>query len=901
VTTARWEEVQRLFAEALDLPESEREEFVRRSASGTAVVEEVTGLLRAHLRPGLFDPLTEVRSDDVAPTLVPGARLGPWEVQSELGRGGMGAVYLVHRADGQFEQDAALKIVPVESSGPQAQSRFLAERQILARLAHPHIARLLDGGVSQDGRPWFVMERVEGVALDEYCDTRRLRVDERLRLFVNVCEAVQYAHQNLIVHRDLKPGNILVTEEGEPRLLDFGIAKILVEDRDEGHPAATQAGMRVLTPEYASPEQFRGEPVTTASDVYQLGLLLRVLLIGGTPRGSGADGSVRGADAERLSRILLTRADRVEVAKARATTPDKLAHALRGDLQAIVGKALRPEPEARYGSAGQLSDDVERYLRGRPVRARPDNWRYVAGKFVRRNAFPVSGAVGAFLLVTGLAVGMRRQARQTAIERDRAEEVIDLLGGLFRSADPLVALGDSVTVREVLDRGAERIRGELAGQPAVRSTLMSVMGDVYGSLGLRRQAIELLEEAVAIGGPVLGMNDVGMAETERRLAMYQAEAGTFPVADSLLRVAEVRLRGLDRLDATERANALNDIGFAWQVLGEFDRAEPLLEEALAEWARAPRPDPAARPAAVYTNLGWLRSSRADLDSAEVLFRRGLELRRSSLGSDHPAVATSLEALASVLIRNGDLEAADTVISEALSIRERIVGEGHPGVLSLRAQRANVLRARGSLAEAEKLLRDVLDARIGSLGEDHFVVADTRNELGLTLEAQGRDVEAEPYLRAALEGYRAAFGDEHPNPAIIEVSLARLLYRTGDLDESAIRYAHAIPILREAYPGDRRYLGDLVSLGTLRCTDEDPLPALVDLREAVDALGRGDGQGTDGHLRSLNGLAACLERRGRVDEARAVTEEALKLSVSRGDRDPYRAFALALRERLDGRG
>jgi len=900
VTTDRWEGVERLFAEALERPEAEREAFVRASASGPDVTDEVIGLLRAHLRTGLFDPVTDRQEASQEPTLDPGSKLGAWEVTGELGRGGMGVVYRVRRADGQFDQEAALKILPTEARGPHAEARFLAERQILARLSHPNIARLLDGGVSDDGRPWFAMDRVEGEALDAWCDDRRLDVDDRLRLFLRVCDGVQYAHQNLIVHRDLKPGNILVTETGEPRLLDFGIAKILDDDLRSGDSGVTQLGARILTPEYASPEQFRGEPVTTASDVYQLGLLLRRLLAGGGSKRSDGAGwtPTTTGDADRPSHELLTREDRQEIAAARSTTPDRLAHKLRGDLESILLKALRQEPDQRYGTAGQLADDLERYLEGRPVRARPDTWRYVAGKFMRRHALALSAMAGAFLLVAGLALGMHRQARKTAVERDRAEEVVKLLVGLFQSADPMLALDDSVTVREVLDRGAARIRTELAGQPAVRAALMSVIAEVYGSLGMRDKAIPLLQDAVATGSAAIGEDDPGVAASERRLGMFQAEMGNQTAADTLLAAAEVRLEGLRDLPAVERAKAMNDIGHAWQVLGRLDRAEPLLERSLDAWGTAA--ETGGREAATYTNLGWVRAARADLDSAEVLFRKSLGLRRSILGPDHPAVATSLEALSWTLTREGSLKEADSAIGAALSIRERVLPWDHPGVLSLRAQRANVLRGQGRNAEAEAPLRDVLAGQIASLGEDHFVVADTHNDLGLTLQAQGRDAEAEPHFRAAWAGYRAAFGDDHSNPAVVEVNLARLLFRTGQNDEAEAHFAHATPIVRKAFPRDRRFLGDVVSLGTLRCRGPDPTAALAELREVAQALGAEDGHGRDDHLRALNALAACLERHGRIDEARPVVQASLEASADRPDADPYRAFALGIRARLGGR-
>ncbi len=575
----RWAEVERLFAAAAELEAAAHADYVRSHASSAEVGQEVLSLLAAHRRSSVFDPLTarqdarDARSDPLAP----GARVGAWEVVRELGTGGMGTVYLAQRADGEFAQRAALKILAADLSGGNAEVRFAAERQILAGLAHPHIAGVLDGGVSADGRPYFVMEHVEGVSLSVHCDARRLDVRARLRLFLTVCDAVQYAHQNLIVHRDLKPSNILVTREGVPTLLDFGIAKVLDARPFPGPSALTQPGVRVLTPEFAAPEQFHGLAITPASDVYQLGMLLHELLVGrrpvgGTPPWAGEmPESVSIPPAVRPSRVASRDGARdtpgeteavVRRAAARRTTPDRLSRRLRGDLDAIVLKTLRPEPERRYATAGLLADDLKRHLAGRPVRARPDTLAYRGGKFVRRHAFGLAATAAAFLLVLGFALGMDRQARRTALERDRAEQVIGFLVGMFQSTDPAVAQGDTVTVREVLDRGAVRVRTELGGQPGVQATLLEVMGDVYSTLGLLDSAVGLLDEALALRRTAPGSDARQLTTTVRRLGMFQTQAGRFEVAAPLLDEALERLRQTGEPGTAEYAAALTDIGYA---------------------------------------------------------------------------------------------------------------------------------------------------------------------------------------------------------------------------------------------------------------------------------------------------------------------------------------------------
>jgi hypothetical protein len=501
-----WAEVEAVFAAALEQDLDRREAFVRTRAGSAAVAQEVLSLLAAHVGSSVFDPLT-ARQDAIErelDSLAAGSRLGAWEVVRELSAGGMGTVYLVRRADRQFELEAALKILSAELSGGRSVSRFLAERQILAGLSHPNIARVLDGGLNTDGRPYFVMEHVDGGPIDAHCDSHHLDIASRLRLFCTVCGAVQHAHQLLIVHRDLKPGNILVTPQGTPKLLDFGIAKLLDPRPFPGLGSQTQPDARVLTPDYASPEQLHGLAITPASDVYQLGLLLHELLVGcrpsGGPTGAAADVArpSRVALGEGVSESLGEAAAIADRAASRRTTPKHLSRLLRGDLDAIVLKALRPEPDRRYATAGSLADDLSRYLDGRPVLARPDSVAYRGGKFVRRHAVGLAALATVFLLVLGFAVGMRREARRTAIERDRAEAVTAFLVGLFKSTDPASAHGDTVTVREVLDRGAARVRTELHDQHAVQAALMEAIGEVYGNLGVLDSSRTLLQEALAL-------------------------------------------------------------------------------------------------------------------------------------------------------------------------------------------------------------------------------------------------------------------------------------------------------------------------------------------------------------------------------------------------------------------
>jgi serine/threonine protein kinase len=437
-----------LLEAALEREPEERSRFLLQACSGDrALRADVEEILARETEEGPFDRLfgafTGALTDEYVDGISPGERLGPYEVERLVGRGGMGSVFLARRADGQFDQQVAIKVLRRDAAGEEPRRHFLAERQILARLSHPNIARVFDGGLTAGGRPYLVMEYVEGTPIDRFCDARRLGIRERLLLFSAVCGAVHYAHRNMVIHRDLKPGNILVTADGRPKLLDFGVAKLLAAG-DEG-ATLTRTWWLPMTPDYASPEQVRGDPVTTASDVYALGVLLYELLSGHRPHQFG-----RRAPAEILrvlsevepvppSHAIMTveegegqkgefaRVTPKGVAWARSTDPRTLERRLKGDLDTIVLKALRKEPERRYGGAGDLAADIERYLEGRPVAARPDTVGYRLAKFVRRHRAATAVAATILLSLAGIAATMAVQAHLVARERDRADRTAELL------------------------------------------------------------------------------------------------------------------------------------------------------------------------------------------------------------------------------------------------------------------------------------------------------------------------------------------------------------------------------------------------------------------------------------------------------------------------------------------
>src|SRR3984885_9291410 len=538
-----------------------------------------------------------------------GDRIGPYRILRTLGVGGMGEVYLAERADAEFEQQVAIKVVHGSLRG--VQSRLKVERQILAQLDHPNIAHLLDGGSLPDGTAYIVMEYVDGVPIDVFCDSNRLDINARLRLFQTVCAAVHYAHQNLIVHRDLKPSNILVTAAGVPKLLDFGIAKLLDDRQSSLHTVAvTHADLRVMTPDHASPEQVRGQPITTSSDVYVLGVLLYKLLCGASPfvipsmRLSEIERAICEKDPLPPSQTVGDdSAESNSMAEARGTTAKRLKRSLVGDLDNIVLMAMRKEPERRYGSAEQLASDIQRYLDGKPVIARRDTVSYRTSKFVKRHWLPVSAAAAATFVVIAFSISTYVQSVRIAAERDRveqqrevaeherarAEEVSSFLVNLFKLSDPGENRGNQVTAREILDSGAKRLQAGLQDQPATKAALLSAVGSVYDSLGQFQDALPLLDESLQLQAQ---SQDRSRVDTLLELGRARIGAGDLPGAEAPLQEALHTAQRDSGASSVQTGHSLWSLGMLRFEQGRNAEAKDLYIRSLhiLDDSRAPQTD-----------------------------------------------------------------------------------------------------------------------------------------------------------------------------------------------------------------------------------------------------------------------------------------------------------------------
>ena len=763
--------VDALFDEALDRGDGWRD-WLTGACSDPAVRAEVAALMQAHERSaGLLDgaPLGGwTRAGDDRLTCV-----GAYRIVRELGRGGMGTVYLAERDDGHFARTVAVKVLRRGLDAEDVVRRFLAERQILATLQHPNIARLLDGGVADDGRPYFVMEYVDGEPIDRWCDARRLPVRERLRLLRDVARAVHAAHRALVVHRDLKPSNIMVTAAGEVKLMDFGIAKLL-DPHAEPEPL-TRTGLRVMTPEYAAPEQVRGDPVTTATDVYGLGLVMYELLTGHRPQ-RPRDRSLREieravceTDPLRPSAAVLRDARDVgtpppaALAVQRHTTPSRLARALRGDLDRMVARALHKSPDRRYPSAEGVALDIERHLEGRPVAARSDSLAYRMRKFVSRHRWSVAAAALIVVLLAGYAATITVQARrvrraldQALLEAEKAEQVTDFTLALFEAVDGDAAARGGLTVRELLARAAARAE-RLDAQPAAQSQMLDVVGRVHQRLGDYAAAAPYLERALSLRRRTFGRQHDATAESMYHLAVLQAARGRSAPAESLDRAA-------------------------------------------LEVQRARHGDGHPRVARTQDGLGMLLQDRGDYVGAERLTRAALAARRAHYGPVHPDVATSLQHLASQLQLQGNLAAAERPIVEALAMRRRLFGASHADVAS--AMTALGLRRPrvGRLTEAESRQTAALAMRTRLQGPEHPDVAQTMGLIGALQRRQGRLVTAESTYRAGLAILRRALGDDHPDVGHMTNGLALTLRDEG-------RLAEADSVQRVVLAMRRRVLGD----------------------------------------------------------------------------------------------
>ncbi len=804
----RWRRAESIFGKALEAPSEARERLVAEACGEDETLrQEVLSLLASADTASEYLSRVAIQAGIRAPAQagvegLVGRTVGPYRLVRLLGRGGMGAVFLANRADHQYEKEVALKILPLGMTSPEAVRRFHEERRIVARLEDPRIARLLDGGVAEDGTPYFIMEYVEGVPIDEYCDTHRLSIARRLTLFLDVCDAVEHAHRHFVVHRDLKPGNILVTGEGAVKLLDFGIARVLDSEDDAGE--LTRTGLaHPMTLSYASPEQVRGAPITTASDVYALGILLYKLLTGLHPyrreftSPSDAERVICGETPTVPSRRLATgRVDGSrEIAEARDVSLSRLRRELSGDLDAIVLTAMRKEPNRRYPSVHQLSEDLRRHLEGYPVRARKDSVAYRFSRFVGRHRIGVAAGIVVVALASALlTVSVRHTLTTAALGRalsrevETTQQVSEFLVDLFRTSDPMEGFGDTVRVRTLLDQGLENLAQDKGGTPEVRARTLLVMGRVYGNLGLYDEAVVLQEEALKIRRGLYGDIHPEVAEAlealansydrarkpvialgyfEEALATRRAVGGA-PLSEAaslqgmgrLLRdrgnpdSAEILIREALRIRIATSGDedfqtvlTVLDLAFVLRGKGEADSARALYERAIRGLEAHGDSGAVILPAAL-NNLAYLLRTRGENAEAEALYRRAVALERQ--WGTVPNLLLLMNNLAAVLDEEGEQAEADQVLAEAIQVSERHWPDGHWRVGSAYGARGGFRLLQEDPAGAEPFLRKALEIAQQELTEDNPRTAFAHMQYGVCLRDLKRFEEAESQLLTAFD-------------------------------------------------------------------------------------------------------------------------------------------------------
>jgi serine/threonine protein kinase/tetratricopeptide (TPR) repeat protein len=947
----RWKRIWDLFHEAAERPPEDRAAYLDSASAGDSDLRrEVEELLEAHdNRPGFLHSSDRRADWALSSDHAAGDRIGPYEIRSVIGEGGMGVVYEAEQS-APIRRRVALKLIRLGMDTREVVARFESERQALALMSHPHIAHVFDGGATDEGRPYFVMELVPGVPITEYADAKGLTTRERIELFLPVCRAIQHAHQKGIVHRDIKPPNVLVKEEEGrpvPKVIDFGVAKAIEEPLTQ-RSLHTQQGRILGTPEYMSPEQAEmGRDIDTRTDIYSLGILLYELLTGRPPFefGNASYGEIqrriRAEDPPRpSSRAGAQGADSRSIAARRGADAPALRRELRGDLDAIVMKALEKQRSQRYATASELAADLERAMRHEPVTAGPHGAAYRLNKFVRRHKVGVAAVAAIAVLLTGLAVTMAVQSARISRaldradrEREKAQRVSAFLVDLFRVSDPGEG-GGNLPAREILDRGSARIAAELRAEPEVQAALMETMGRVYRNLGLYPKAASLHESALALRRTTMGDTGREVARGIYELGVSLQARGEIDRAETLIRDALARQRALLGEDHLETADSLNQLGSirharddfsdavaqyeaalavrrklldpadpliaqsvrglgsALQATGDFEGAERLLRDSLATNLRVLGPEHLQTIASQFS-LAALLNRKGDKPAAERSHREVLAARRRVLGARHPTVAESLNSLAALLYERGDNAGAEAASREALAIQREALGPTHPRVTQTINNLALAVQERGDFASAESLYREALDTNRKLYGEEHTLVAGNWNNLGLMFYEKGDLAAAEPLFRRTYAILSKKLGEEHPDLGFSLNNLARTLHDRGDLAAAEPYYRRGLALRRKKLPaGHVEIAASLTGLGRLLTDRGNPRDGEPLLREALAIRRKGLTPGNWRIDETESCLGASLAAQGRRAEAEPLlTRSYQALREKRGDRDPRTRQAL----------
>jgi serine/threonine protein kinase/tetratricopeptide (TPR) repeat protein len=819
-----------------------------------------------------------------------------YRLLEELGSGGMGIVYKAEQVK-PVKRSVALKIIKLGMDTRQVVARFETERQALAIMNHPNIAKVFDGGATETGRPYFVMELVSGIPITDYCDKHRLTTNERLELFTKVCHAVQHAHQKGIIHRDLKPSNILVVvqeDEPIPKIIDFGIAKA-TDHRLTERTLFTEQGLLIGTPEYMSPEQaeMSGLDVDTRTDIYSLGAVLYELLVGSRPFDSEDLRSKGYSDIQRIIREkeppkastkLSSLGDtRTSIAEHRRTDPNSLRSELKGDLDWITMKTMAKDRTHRYASASELAADIERHLRYEPIMASPPSVTYRIKKYMKRHKTGVfAAAIVVLALVIGVAgttVGLvkAKQAEKLAKEEaEAARQVSDFLVDLFEVSDPSEARGNSITAREILDTGADKINRELKGQPLVRARLMNTIGEVYHSLGLYNDAQSLMEEALSIRETSLDPNDPAVAESLSSLGNNFWRKGEFEKARSLHeRALEIRRESFGPEHPTI-ASCLNNLANLLYDEGSYEEAKPVYQSAIEIWEKAYGPEHTDL-AKGLNNLGLLTYKMGDYDEARQLLERALAIDEKAYGSEHPELTDSLSNLGMVFKALGKYEEARSHYERSLAIEEKAYGPEHPYITNTLSNLAILYAMTGKFEAARPLFERVLAIDEKALGSDHPKVGSDVTNIGIINAQMGKYERALTYLKRGMAIKEKVLGSEHPTVANDINNLASLMRDMGNPEEARPLIERALAIREKTLGPDHvlvaASLNDLANV-LVETGETEGIRPLFERALAIKEKALGPDHADVANI--LSGFAEFLHKEKHYEKARSMYERALDI-------------------------
>ena len=896
MTDSVWNRTWSLFHAALEMEPAERDRFLAGACGGDeGLRREVTDLLSNHQASGILDRSPADRIP-IARDVLPGRRVGRYLIQNRIGEGGMGVVYDAEQED-PVKRRVALKVIH-PGTHPDAAARFALERQALAMMSHPHIARVYDAGIMDDGRPFIAMEHVAGVPLHEFCRQKRLGLAERIALFLQVCNAIQHAHQKGIIHRDIKPSNVLVDPEEGPKVIDFGVAKSLRPILDD--QLRTVNDVLIGTLEYMSPEQLeRGSAdIDTRSDIYSLGVMLYELLCGALPYDWS---ELRRGGLESLHRLAqqgeppsasrrfaaLDSAAAAKTAEERRTTPQSLARQLAGDLDWILLKALDRDRSRRYATASEFADDLRRHLANEAVLAGPPSTGYRLRKFVRRHRTGVAAAVLVAVALTVVAallarqsLEIRRSAEQARREQVRAERVSEVMVDVFKASDPYEGRGADVTAREVLDRSSERVR-KLEDEPQVKAAVLQAIAGVYTQMGVYDPAEKLTREALGIRRSIHEGDHIETAESLEALGALQLRRSRLTYAGRILEQAVAMNLRLLGPDDPRRVEGVHRLGVIRRSEGNYDEAEKHLREAL-RLSRSGDKKAALSATTIIEELGIMFFKKGDVERAEAQFREALVLRRKQ-SPDTPRTAQTISNLAAVLTERGDLPAAEDHLRQGLAILERHLRPDDERLGVALGSLGLCLHSQGKYAEAETMYRRSLALWRARHGDTHPNGNLMVNNLGLLAHDQDRFAEAETFFRQAMTLQQKVYGNEHPEVALPLNNLARLYHDEGRIAEAEAMYRKALELRRKGLKPDHPAIADsLVWLGKLLTEQKRFAEAEAMLREGVAIRGKAFTAGTWRIAEARSLLGGCLVAQARFAEAEPLVVEGYRdLERTRG--------------------